>query len=90
MIQVEAVDFGGRTFKRTYSDDNFMLRKIGTDEIYSEAVDLPDAAFEYEETDEKIPEKHGGGELMRSTSPDFYPFSAAREVDCIMEGGNQL
>ena len=34
---------------RTYSDKNFMIKKIGTEEIYEEAVDSQE--FEYEETD---------------------------------------
>jgi hypothetical protein len=29
----------------------FMIRKAGTDEIYSEAIDVEDAPFTYEETD---------------------------------------
>lgn len=40
---------------RTYSDANFMIRKVGTEEIYSEAIDVEDANFTYEETDELIP-----------------------------------
>ena len=34
---------------RTYSDKNFMIRKVGTDEIYEDAIDSQD--YEYEETD---------------------------------------
>lgn len=51
MIQVESITLHGNVFKRTYSDAGFLLRKIGTDELYAEAVDLPDAPYEYEETD---------------------------------------
>ena len=51
MIQSEIVIFGDRELKRTYSDANFMIRKTGTNEIYSDAVDLLDAPYEYEETD---------------------------------------
>ena len=51
MIQVEQILFYGEVFRRTYSDAGFMLRKIGTDELYSEAVDFPDAPYAYEETD---------------------------------------
>ena len=50
MIYIEPVEIFGSTFKRTYSD-TFMLRKVGTDEIYSEAVDIPTSNYEYEETD---------------------------------------
>ena len=54
MIQSEIVIFGDRELKRTYSDLKLMIRKIGTDEIYSEAVDLLDAPYKYEETDTPI------------------------------------
>lgn len=44
----------GVNLYRTYSDANFMIRKIGTDEIYSEAIDVETAPYEYEETDEMV------------------------------------
>lgn len=34
-----------------YSDNNKLIHKIGTEEIYSEAVDLIPCRYEYEETD---------------------------------------
>ena len=37
---------------RTYSDQEFMIRKVGTDEVYEDAIDSE--YFEYEETDIKI------------------------------------
>lgn len=48
-------DLGG--FIRHYSDQNLLIRKVGTDEIYSEAVDLPDTGFSYIETDIEIEEE---------------------------------
>ena len=33
------------------SDNGFMIKKVGTDEVYSSAVELSDTAVEYEETD---------------------------------------
>lgn len=36
-------------FIHTFSDQNKMIRKVGTDEIYCDAIDVLD--FEYEETD---------------------------------------
>lgn len=39
---------------RTYSDKGVMIKKVGTDEVYSEAIDVEDATFEYEETEECI------------------------------------
>ena len=35
-------------FIHTFSDQNKMIRKVGTDEIYCDAMDVLD--FEYEET----------------------------------------
>ena len=42
---------------KTYSDKGMMIRKIGTDELYSEAIDPKRFNREYEETDIPI-EKH--------------------------------
>lgn len=44
----------GVNLYRTYSDVNLFIRKLGTDEIYSEAVDVENSGFEYEETDVEI------------------------------------
>lgn len=35
----------------THSDQNLKIRKVGTDEIYDEAVDIESAPYTYEETD---------------------------------------
>ena len=39
------------TLVKTYSDSGLMIRKKGTDEIYSEAIDPQTFNREYEETD---------------------------------------
>ena len=39
---------------RTYSDDNLKIQKVGTDEVYDEAIDVEGAPYEYEETTESI------------------------------------
>ena len=44
----------GINLYKTYSDQNFMIHKIGTEEIYDEAIDVENATYTYEETDEKI------------------------------------
>lgn len=41
----------GVNLYRTYSTDRLMIKKGGTEEIFSEAVDVEDAPFVYEETD---------------------------------------
>ena len=40
---------------KTYSDADLMIKKVGTDEMYSEAIDIEGAPFTYEETDTPIP-----------------------------------
>lgn len=42
---------------RTYSDQKVMIRKVGTDEIYDEAIDIETAPYVYEETDKPIVEE---------------------------------
>lgn len=44
----------GVNLYRTYSDANFKIQKIGTNEIYDEAIDIEGAPYEYEETTEPI------------------------------------
>lgn len=66
MIKCELVgEFAdGNLLVKTYSDQGFLIRKVGTEELYEEAGDLgaeEDGAykpkfFSYEETDQK-PEK---------------------------------
>lgn len=48
MIKTETIVIDGREFTHTYSD-TFKIRKVGTDEIYTDAMDVLD--FQYEETD---------------------------------------
>ena len=55
MITIENIIIGNKQFKKTVSD-TYLIRKIGTDEIYSEAYDLLEKDYEYEETDELLPE----------------------------------
>jgi hypothetical protein len=51
MIVVETLS---ERLKRTYSDNNRIIRKIGTEEYYTEAIDLISKDYEYEETDIEI------------------------------------
>ena len=37
---------------RTYSDTGKKIRKVGTGEIYDEAIDIATSGYTYEETDE--------------------------------------
>lgn len=39
---------------KTYSDEGYYIRKVGTEEAYSAAIDVEDAPYTYEETADKI------------------------------------
>ena len=41
---------GVRLF-RTYSTEGLQIRKVGTDEVYDDAIDVDTAQYVYEETD---------------------------------------
>lgn len=44
----------GINLYRTYSDENYRIRQIETGNIYDEAIDVENAPYTYEETEEKI------------------------------------
>lgn len=46
----------GARLIRTYSDKNLYIQKVGTQEVYSEAIDLESKEYTYEETDKEIEE----------------------------------
>jgi hypothetical protein len=50
----------GVNLYRTHSTEGYTIRKVGTDEVYAEAVDVESAPFVYEETGEKITEEEYG------------------------------
>ena len=56
MIIQEIIE-GNITLVKTYSNAGFMIRKKGTEELYSEAIDPQKFNREYEETDIPI-EQH--------------------------------
>ncbi len=57
MIQQEEVQIRNQTLRKTWSDEGFAIRKIGTEEIYAEAYDVLGSPLEYEETDQLIEEE---------------------------------
>lgn len=61
MIQRElyATRKDGVKLYRTYSDANKYIKKAGKEEIYSEAIDVENAPYKYEETEVKISEAEG-------------------------------
>jgi hypothetical protein len=44
----------GVNLYRTFSDNGLKIHKVGTDEVYDEAIDVENATFVYEETDEQV------------------------------------
>jgi hypothetical protein len=52
----------GVNLYRTYSDEGYYIRKVGTDEVYSEAIDIEDASYTYEETTDKIEQENADTE----------------------------
>lgn len=44
----------GVVLNRVYSDRDVMIRKVGTDEVYEEAIDVENAPWTYEETNQVI------------------------------------
>ena len=50
----------GVNLYRTYSDEGLQIQKVGTNEIYDEAIDVEGATFEYIET--SMPVEDGDAE----------------------------
>ena len=46
--------FDGVNLYRTYSDKGYYIKQLPTEVVYGEAIDVEDALYEYEETDELI------------------------------------
>jgi hypothetical protein len=51
----------GVNLYKTYSDRKVMIQKVGTSEIYDEAIDIEGANYFYEETDKLIKEVQNNG-----------------------------
>ena len=49
----------GVALYRTYSDSSLMIKKVGTEEVYDEAVDIDGAPYTYIET--SVPIEDTGG-----------------------------
>lgn len=74
MIQTEFFQtrFDGVNLYRTYSDVNVMIQKDGTEEIYSEAIDVENSGFTYIETDIPI-EGETGVQIIANTLIPIKP-----------------
>lgn len=51
MIKPENIIIDNIEFLKQYSDQGYMIQKVGTNELYSEAIDPLDTNRTYEETD---------------------------------------
>lgn len=51
MIATENITIGGRELVRTYSDADLMIKQVGTEIVYTEAVDPVGSGRAYIETD---------------------------------------
>jgi hypothetical protein len=49
----------GVSLYRTYSDQGLKIQKVGTNEVYDEAIDVEGATFTYVETDIPIEKEEG-------------------------------
>ena len=56
---------------KTYSDNGFKIKKVGTNEVYDEAIDVESATFEYEETEEKVQKYDNAKEMETSIIDDL-------------------
>jgi hypothetical protein len=65
MVKRELVEKRGKTFIHHYSDASLKIRKVGTKEIYDDALDVKE--YEYEETD--IPVSKKPEEKVNATFP---------------------
>ncbi len=54
MVITEQVIIKNKTFNKSYSDNNTYIRKVGTEELYIEAIDVLSSNYIYEETDLQI------------------------------------
>ena len=63
--------FDGVNLYRTYSDNNMMIQKVGTEEIYSEAIDVENSGYTYTETDIPI-EGETGDEIEQKAAAFDY------------------
>ena len=59
MIIHETIIIRGRSFEKTFSDLGLQIRKVGTEELYEEAINIEGHAYSYEETDAPV---YGGAE----------------------------
>ena len=58
MLKKETITIEGIEFTRHYSDSGVFIRKIGTEELYEEALDIVPCPYSYEETTTELPSEN--------------------------------
>lgn len=53
----------GTNLYKTYSDQNVYIKKVGTEELYSSAIDIENISYDYEETEILIPADESNDEI---------------------------
>ena len=53
----ENLVIGNKNFIKQYSDEGYYIQKVGTEEIYSEAIDLEEYVCDYVETNRPLVEE---------------------------------
>ena len=66
MIKSETITINGRTFVRTYSDANRMIKQDGTGAVYSKAYDPTDSGRTYTETEDGIATATDSDDILSS------------------------
>ena len=90
MIKQElyAVRNDGVKLFKTYSDGNFKIRQIETGNVYDAAIDVENAPFTYEETEEKIQMeavKYSTLKIIRILGDEWPAYKAQMEAAGVLD-----
>lgn len=90
MIKQElyAVRNDGVKLFKTYSDGNFKIRQIETGNVYDAAIDVENAPFTYEETEEKIQMeavKYSTLKIIRVLGDDWQTYKVQMEAAGVLD-----
>lgn len=73
---------------KTYSDGNFKIRQVETGNVYDAAIDVENAPFTYEETEEKIQMeavKYSTLKIIRTLGDDWQTYKAQMEAAGVLD-----
>lgn len=78
----------GVTLFKTYSDENYKIRQVETGNVYDAAIDVENANFTYEETEEKIQMeavKYSTLKIIRTLGDDWQTYKAQMEAVGVLD-----